>query len=218
MGCVCSRQAIKASSTSTLPNSPESQQSILKANLDNSNSMQLKYKLSDEFTLIVCGTSEVVTNMKTSRLLKTNQIILTNILNFISSTSKMKQIIQLVRSRPYAFKDYKFQIRDFYEIATSSSLFHKLIKSLMIIQIKASPIANSNTVAVCNNSSAKKIDSFSGRLGKFMSLSPMTKISTFKNQHNLAILTNFNNIKDIADEIQVEQLFIGKISKFKSFG
>lgn len=228
MGCACNRKVVKCS----IP-------SIEKSEIDNNNYSVVKSDKKKNIRISIADcemTTETGYSMstglckkvsyrfetkRTSRIRKLSHDDLCHILNYVFSNQTVKSFIKAKRksNEESNLQNSLLQIRDFYQVSISCKKLNRI--SYMMMKPKQFNIANNHTIVASKIFSIICIDEedSSGGYKKGRSLSPRSLLYTTNKLPELRMFKNFEIIKDIAaDEVDQEQQFVRRISKFKSFG
>lgn len=233
MGCACNRQNVRCLTSSA--NDPPNFQPTDHSTTDSLVKKKLKSTLIDSETAILTGklfnyrpSKEIdiayKCNNKANRyscLKGLDDSILCHILNYIFN---IKSVVNFIRARRISkdvpttsMRKYTDQVKDFYSISTSMKRIHKIVYSMLN---RPMSLANNNTIVVSKLFSfiGDEDDSTQFYCKKGRSLSPRSLLYTNKKLPDIKNFNNYATIKDIADEVDHEQNFVRRISKFKSFG
>lgn len=232
MGCACHRQTIRCSTSPadsrhtcihpTEPNFCEPEEK--KLNKDSVKDCHVSTTITGK-KLSACINKVIDCKVMSkgdrySSLRNIDDTMLCHILNFAFSIKMVKNFIRAKRKSKDIVvpKIYSDQIKDFYNISTSMKKIHKIIY-FMLSRPGHLNLANNNTFVV------SKMFSFVGNedesnqcYKKGRSLSPRSLLYTSKKLPDIKNFNNYATIKDIADDVDHEQHFVKRISKFKSFG
>lgn len=221
MGCISAKQEIKGVSTT--------KKVISQSNPKNSNSIIFNFAenetqptscegpCSEIISKLENINSEALKQMKSCKLLSLNYSLLMKIMNYVTSIGRSRHVLDSYKNNQNRSQVNYSQIKDLYEMATSSSLLYKYLRQQSKHYQETRKAVNNNTFACTRISNETKATS-DYTFQKGNSMNPRTLLFTTSKLPDIKVLKNFNNIKDIADEEIGQTLILGRISKFKSFG
>lgn len=222
MGCACQRQSIKCSMITD--NTVQHNMHPTDPNVSESGDKKIiKSSIIDCDLAAISGKMNAIkakNNSKFGKMKCLEDTLICHILTYAFSTKMIKNYIRTKRKLKDVSvpKNYADQAKDFYNLVTSNKRIHKLI-NLMFNRPGHLCIANNHTIVVSKMFSLVGNDDESNLFyKKGRSLSPRSLLYTSNKLPDIKNFNNYATIKDIADDVDHEQHYIRRISKFKSFG